>query len=75
MIIQKQDYQTDVKLHHPVFGRRHEAMYVIAILMFLADALILLTFVQLITLLGVCFGVVLTNLSEGGFKSTDARLK
>ena len=43
--------------------------------MFLADALVLLTFVQLIILLGVCFGVFLANLSEAGFESTDSRLK
>jgi hypothetical protein len=41
----KQDYQTDVKLLHPLFGRKHSDVYVVAIVLYLADSLVLLTYV------------------------------
>lgn len=39
------DYQTDFKFLHPTFGRKHDRLYIVVLIVYLADSLCLLTFV------------------------------
>jgi hypothetical protein len=69
----KQDYQTEIKLLHPLFGRKHETIYVFATLLFVADSLVLLTFVQLILMFSILFILFMVYFSVGQWKSIDTR--
>ena len=42
------DYQTEIKLHHPYFGRKHMFCFTIAYSMYLLDTFIMLSVPQLI---------------------------
>lgn len=59
----RQDYQTEVKLLHPLFGRKNDSLYVFTITLYLADSLALLTVVQLAIMLGVLFAIIMIELS------------
>ena len=58
MFINRLDYQTEIKLHHPYFGRKHKLVYIIAYLTFLVDAFVMIAVPQLVTIL-ILIGVML----------------
>ena len=69
----KQDYQTEIKLLHPLFGRKHETIYTVAVLLFVADSLVLLTFVQLVLMLSILLSLMMVYFSVEKFKQIDTR--
>lgn len=72
-MLAKQDYQTEVKLLHPLFGRKHSAVYVVAMVLYLSDSLVLLTYIQLAILFFVLFAILRLYFSVGHFQSKDSR--
>jgi len=60
-------------LLHPLFGRKHGEVYVIAILLFVADSLVLLSFVQLVLLLCILFSLLMVYFSAGRWQQIETR--
>jgi len=47
-VVARLDYQTEIKLHHPYFGRRWKVNLFLTLLLFLFDTFVMLSFPQLI---------------------------